>query len=423
MQCTRRLFKLKIVAVAVLVCQGISFEAAAGPECKLITAARVFDGINPPQGNKSVLVVGDKVQQVGSFDALKSQCGSRLNLGDATILPGFIESHAHVTFQKVRKDAVLEHGITTVQDTGGPLLPPQGGHGSLRLLSTGPIIQAQGGYPLNVFAADGSGGYDKIGVNIADNATENQVKQVVIDLVNGGATAIKIALEPGGEAGAPWMMAHGETPVPANAGNWPILSLQQVQWIVQQAHLMGKRVIAHVGEDIGFARAFAGGVDELAHMPCAQINSDLLHEAVHSGTFTFVTTVDTLSSCAGVHANMHAIAHIVEEHASEIAYPFIYGSEVAHDNVPWGINGEEMHLMLHLGSGSSIDFGDVMNVMTAVTAKAGERLGIPGLGTLTPNAPADLIAVKGNPFERFKLLEYPDLVMSGGKLVVNKFKR
>jgi len=44
-----------------------------------------------------------------------------------------------------------------------------------------------------------------------------------------------------------------------------------------------------------------------------------------------------------------------------------------------------------------------------------------GLGTLTSNAPADVIAVKGNPFERFKILEYPDLVMSGGKLVVNKY--
>lgn len=423
MQCTHRLFKLKMLALAVLAAQGVSFEAAAAPACKLITAARVFDGINPPQANKSVLVVGDKVQQVGNFDALKGQCASQLNLGDATILPGFIESHAHVTFQNVRKDAVLEHGITTVQDTGGPLLPPQGGNGTLRLLSTGPIIQAQGGYPLNVFSTDGIGGYDKIGVNIADNATENQVKQVVIDLVNGGATAIKIALESGGEAGAPWMMPHGAAPVPPNGGSWPILSLQHVQWIVQQAHLMGKRVIAHVGEDIGFARALDGGVDELAHMPCAAIASALLEEAVHSGTVTFVTTADTLASCPGIHANMHGIAHVLEHHSGEIPYPFIYGSEVAHDNVPWGINGEELHAMLHMTSGTAIDFGDVMNVMTSATGKAGARLGIPGLGTLTPNAPADLIAVKGNPFERFKLLEYPDLVMSGGKLVVYKFTR
>jgi hypothetical protein len=41
---------------------------------------------------------------------------------------------------------------------------------------------------------------------------------------------------------------------------------------------------------------------------------------------------------------------------------------------------------------------------------------------LTPDAPADIIAVRGNPFQKFKLLEYPDLVLSGGRTIVNKFK-
>jgi imidazolonepropionase-like amidohydrolase len=100
---------------------------------------------------------------------------------------------------------------------------------------------------------------------------------------------------------------------------------------------------------------------------------------------------------------------------------FIYGSEVAHDNVPWGINGEEMHMILHLTSGDSIDFPDVLNVFKSVTSEAGKNLGIPKLGTLVAGAPADIIAVKGNPIERFKLLEYPDLVMSGGQVVVNKY--
>ena len=50
-------------------------------------------------------------------------------------------------------------------------------------------------------------------------------------------------------------------------------------------------------------------------------------------------------------------------------------------------------------------------------------LGIPGLGTLAKDAPADIIAVKGNPFEKFKLLEYPDLVLSGGRVIVNNFKK
>ena len=418
MKTRSRLVGTKRLLLTLLVCQGASFGALAGPShCKLLTAARVFDGINSPQENMSVLVKGNRVQQVGSYDELKSQCLVRINLGDATILPGFIESHAHVTFQDVRKDKVLEHGITTVQDTGGPLMPPEGGNGTLRLLSTGPIIQAEGGYPLNVFSHDGVGGYDRIGIGISPAASETEVKDVVQHLVDGGATAVKIALEPGGEAGAPWMMPHGDHPIPA--APWPLLSLQQVQWIVAKAHDLNRRVIAHVGEQQGFDLALSGGVDELAHMPCAAIDEESLHEAVHAG-MTFVTTIDTLGSCAGIHANAHALAHPMADHGE---YRFIYGSEVAHDNVPWGINGEEMHLMLHLTSGQATDFADVMNVMKSATSEAGKRLGVHDqLGTLTPGAPADLIAVKGNPFERFKLLEYPDLVMSGGKLVVYKFR-
>jgi imidazolonepropionase-like amidohydrolase len=63
----------------------------------------------------------------------------------------------------------------------------------------------------------------------------------------------------------------------------------------------------------------------------------------------------------------------------------------------------------------------VPNVFKSATSGAGKNLGMPLLGTLKQGAPVDIIAVKGNPFERFKLLEYPDLVISGGHIIVNNF--
>lgn len=403
------------VTSALLIALGISFQAYAHEAfqpCRILIAKQLFDGINYPQANMAVLVQGNKVQQIGTPESLSGLCRKKINLGDATIMPGFIESHAHVTFQNVRKDTVLEHGITTVQDTGGPLRPIEGGNGKLRLLSVGPIIQAVGGYPLNIFTPEDTlGGLDKIGITVS---TIEEAQKVVQQLVDGGATAVKIALEPGGEAGAPWMQPHGDHPIPP--APWSTLSDDIVQAIVTKAHILGKRVIAHVGEQIGFDRAVAAKVDELAHIPCATISDASLQTAVNNG-ITFVTTLDTLASCGpnGLHANAFSLglkgANI------------IYGSEVAHDNVPWGINGEEMHTMMHLTHGAdAINFDDVVNVFKSVTSKAGQRLGVhPLLGTLVPGAPADIIAVRGNPFERFKILEYPDLVMSGGRLVVNKF--
>lgn len=427
---------IKCLVITMIMWHGVSFNAFANededyigtaisktpkpPACRILTADRLFDGVNFHQDNMAVLIVHNKVKQVGSYDKLRGLCRNRINLGDATILPGFIESHAHITFQSVRKDNVLENGITTAQDTGGPLMAAEGGQGTLRLLSVGPIIQAEGGYPLNIFTAPSSGGpFDQIGYPIASDSTETEIQDVVTHLVEGGATAIKIALEPGGEAGAPWMMPH-DGPVPA--APWPMLSLEQVQWIVAKAHDFHRRVIAHVGEQTGFDRAVAGGVDELAHMPCATISEESIQAAVTAG-ITFVTTIDTLGSCAGIHGNAFTVTNKMEMTPGTES-KFVYGSEVAHDNVPWGINGEEMHLMLHLTHGQGdIDFNDVVNVFRSATSIAGENLGIPGLGTLTPGAPADIIAVKGNPFEKFKLLENPDLVMSGGRTIVNKFKK
>ncbi|UJP05135.1 MAG: amidohydrolase family protein [Nitrosomonas sp.] len=382
------------------------------PDCQILTAARVFDGINFPQENTSVLIEGDKIKQLGTLPELSGACANQLDLGDATILPGFIESHAHITFRGVSKDAVLQHGITTAQDTGGPLQPPEGGQGTLRLLSVGPIIQAVGGYPLNVFGG-GDGGLDKIGIPVASAA---EAEQVVDDLVAGGATAIKIALEQGGEAGAPWMQPHDDHAPPATP--WPLLSQEIVNAIAVKAHALGKRVLVHTGDNAGFERALDAGVDEFAHIPCGTISEDLLQRAVDQGV-TFVTTIDTLASCVdtatgkGIHSNTMSLAGKGAK--------FIYGSEIGHDNVPWGINGEELHAMLHLTSGESIDFSDVVNVIKAATSKAGEHLGLAPLGTLVPGAPADIIAVRGNPFEKFKILEYPDLVLSGGRAVVNKF--
>jgi imidazolonepropionase-like amidohydrolase len=62
-----------------------------------------------------------------------------------------------------------------------------------------------------------------------------------------------------------------------------------------------------------------------------------------------------------------------------------------------------------------------IDVLKSATSEAGKEIGIPLLGKLTAEAPADIIAVKGNPIQNFKLLEYPDLVISGGKIVVNNF--
>lgn len=419
--------KIKIQLIILLAAFGLSFNSMAQSDpndmprrnhCRLLTADRVFDGFDLLE-NAAVLFKGGKIVRVGDQNQLSGLCDSEINLGDATILPGFVESHAHLAIQNIPHEKVLKHGITTARDTGGPLRKPMGGNGALRVLSAGPIIQAVDGYPLNIFGHHADGHhhpYDAVGIAVA---TVAEAEKVVEDLVAGGSTIIKIALEPGGETGAPWMSSHGHGEPPRTP--WPLLSPDIIKAIVTKAHSLNRRVAAHVGENIGVELALEGGVDEWAHIPCAEIREDLLHRAVAQNV-TFITTIDTLSACTGVHTNTHKLAHIMA-HNTDTKSKFIYGSETGHDNVPWGINGEEMSLMLHLTSGEDIDFMDVLKVFKAATSEAGKNLNDPLLGTLSKGAPADIIAVRGNPFLRFKLLEYPDLVISGGHFIVNDFKK
>jgi imidazolonepropionase-like amidohydrolase len=115
-----------------------------------------------------------------------------------------------------------------------------------------------------------------------------------------------------------------------------------------------------------------------------------------------VSTLDTLSHCPGTAANAALLA--------EAGISLLYGTDLAHPDVPWGINAHELMLMAHTGYRNR----PPLEVLSAATARAGQHLGLAPLGQLTEDAPADLIGVRGNPLEGFKPLEYPDLVISGG---------
>ncbi|QPJ65853.1 MAG: amidohydrolase family protein [Candidatus Nitrohelix vancouverensis] len=365
----------------------------------LLKASRIFDG-NKMHSNAALLIDGNKIAKLGPSDSISDHAATVVDLGDSTILPGFIELHSHIVFQHVPRRVLLEHGVTTARDVGGDLLAPSGGQGVLRLLSSGPILTAKGGYPLSVFGHGGHHhGSGKIAIGVE---TEEQARQAVRHLIEGGASFIKIALEPGGEPGAPWTMGHHG----GVSSAWPLLSLEIVKAIVDEAHSLKRRVTAHVSEDVGVALALDAGVDEWAHVPCMKISDALLKRAVQQDV-KIVSTLDTLSACHGIHHNAKRLA--------ELGADFYYGAEVAHVDIPWGIDARELQLMHQLTGMTALE------LFHTATAKAGRYLGLEPLGQLTPGAPADLIAVRGNALHNLKRLEYPDLVMSGGHWIVNNY--
>lgn len=349
----------------------------------VIHAARLFDGYSL-RTDLAVLIEEDKVVKIDHPAAFSDSEATKIELGDATLLPGLIELHAHLAFRRVPAEVVLRHGITTLRDAGGPLHAPYGGDGRLRVLSSGPIITAPAGYPIPGL------GERNIAIPVA---TEMHARETVRSLVAGGAVMIKVALEPGGEAGA---------------RHWPMLPLPIVEAIVDEAHLLGRKVTTHIAETMGAQIALDAGIDEWAHTPCMALPDAQLQRAV-AQRVRVVTTVDALSKCQGVFGNLRRLAAMGAD--------LLYGAEIAHPDIPWGIDAQEL---LHMQQVAGMP---PLAVLQVATARAGAHLDIPLLGTLLPGAPADLIAVTGAPLQDLKMLEYPDWVMSGGKIVLNRFIR
>lgn len=391
-----------------------AYAQETGAPSLLLHAARVFDG-NEMHTGLSVLVKDGRIARIGPRHSFKvGDASTDIDLGDAILLPGFIELHAHLTFQKVPADIVLRHGVTTVRDVGGAVHQPYGGDGSLRLLTSGQIITAPHGYPIVTMGAK------DLAIPVASEA---EARDAVRHLIGEGAVVIKIALEPGKEAGAPWSSHHGHAhhdtahTVPANSHHhahgvshdqsaWPMLSEPIVRAIVDEAHRHQRKVSAHVAESSGVQIALNAGVDEWAHMPCDLIPESLLKQA-RAQNVTIISTLDTLSKCSGIAHNAAVWA--------ELGGELLYGAEIAHPDIPWGIDAQELMYLMHLAKMKLPD------VLRAATAKAGQYLGIPLLGTIQPGAPADLIAIRGNLEQQLKRLEHPDLVISGGRIVVNHF--
>jgi imidazolonepropionase-like amidohydrolase len=402
MKIRSKLLKLILLLAGYTMMPVSSWVFANESQDMLIHAARVFDGTNM-RTNTSVLISNGKIAQIANREAFKASTAQIIDLGDATLLPGLIELHAHLEFQHIPADTVLRHGVTTLRDVGGPLHKPYGGDGSLRVLSSGQIITAQNGYPIPNMGAE----------NLAiPVATEAQARATVRQLIDGGAVVIKIALEPGGEIGAPWTSGHHHGHEHSghdkhkHSPTMPMLSEAIVKAIVDEAHKQKHKVTVHLAEKKAVKIAINAGVDEWAHTPCDVIPEDLLKKAVAQGV-KMVSTLDTLSKCSGAAHNAHAWAALGGD--------ILYGSEIAHPDIPWGIDAQELNLLTHTTNITPVD------VLHIATAKAGQWLNIPLLGSVQNGAPADLIAVHGDPTQNLKILEYPDLVISGGKIVVNHF--
>jgi imidazolonepropionase-like amidohydrolase len=358
----RRLLALLLVALAG--CGGEEPNADL-----LIRADRLFDGERFVEPG-AVLIRGDRIVAAGTE---VSGGGERtIDLGDATILPGFVDLHVHVSGPQV-----LRRGVTTARNLGSslefldvPRPSPQ------RLLRAGPLVTAPGGYPIPVFGAE-------IALEVRGQA---QARAAVRDLARRGADVIKIALEPG--------------------FGWPVLTAAEVGAIVDEAHARELPVVAHATAQFGAELALTQGADELVHYPCGGLLPETRRELVER-EIEIVATLHALDVTGACGDPVAAASEFVAAGGR-----LLYGSDMGVQGIPDGIDVEELRLLRRAGLSPA-------EVLAAATSLGGEQLGLAPLGRLTADAPADVIAIAGDARRLPRSFELPLLVVRAGGLVVD----
>ena len=409
-----------------------------------IRSARLIDGKSEAVVNNAVILVeNDKITAVGSGLQIPADA-KVIDLGDSTLLPGFIDAHTHllsemdgtnltlqdvemlriVATQSTARRALLgaklgredlEAGITTVRDLGNSgvngdvALRDAINNGWLpgpRIVAATRALAAQGGQfgPLTP-QAQSIIEQEYVTIRGAESARQ-AVRQALYD----GANCIKV-------------IVNGS---PAN------LTLDEMKAIVEEAHTVGVKVAAHAIGDKATRIAAEAGVDSIEH---AYIVKDDVLKMMADKHIFLVPTDGTVQTFLNMTFGTRQPGAEEKSRLEKMYQPFVEGS---HDRLrrarKMGVpiaSGSDMYLTmpnLNRGQASLLVFEayteagmSPLEIIRAATRNAAELLGmLDRIGTLEAGKWADIIAVPGDPLKDMKALEHAKFVMKGGVVVKNE---
>ena len=408
-------------------------RARAAEAVTILRAARLFDG----QSMRSpgvVVVKGDRIVSMTAGDA--GSGAATTDLGDATLMPGLIDCHTHLSARvstsyyldgfgppgesspsiaeaailSIKNAAVvLRNGFTTVRDVGGS----SGIDLALRdAITGGDIIGPRmlvAGLPLSI--TGGHGDANDVPQDVIINRPTGIAwgpygfREVVRENVKNHVDLIKI-LATGG------VLSYGDT------WNIPQMNLDEIQASVDEAHKFGRKITAHCHGDPGIAVAVNGGCDSIEH--CTGVGETTLKKMKDRGVYLVPTiwALDSINQPGNpnhIPENSLAKARRITTVRNEgIQRAFAEGVKFAYGTdagvFPHKENNKDFAALRKLG----MDANDLLRSATSVAA---DNIGVTDRGKIAAGMLADIIAVKGDPRTTIETLERPSFVMVGGKVV------
>jgi imidazolonepropionase-like amidohydrolase len=423
---------------AALPAPGVAAAASdsAASETIVLKAAHLFDSTGTELRSGGVIVVrGDRIVSVGSTSIPE---GARvIDLGDATLLPGFIDAHTHLTMQlekdyyRGRYDEImrfpaeqglygalyakrtLEAGFTTVRNVGAADFVDISLRNAInagvtegpRMLTAGHGIGSAGGhfdlasYPPDRMRVEGPIQGICSGPDECRQAVRYQMKW--------GADVIKIA-------------ASGGVLSESDPVDVPQLTLEEMKAIVSEAHAWRRKVATHCHGDAAARLAIEAGVDSIEHG--SFLTEDTLKLMKAKGVYLVPTRMtvlwvkreaDNYPPKIRAKALAAAAAHgEMMKAALRVGVPIALGTDAG--VYPHGLNAEEFGDMADLGMSPAAS-------LLAGTREAAKLLGVDAdVGTLKAGKVADIVAVPGNALSNIRATEHPLFVMHLGKIVVHR---
>src|SRR5215831_18079500 len=422
---------------AVLALYGTAFPQtnAAGARRVVVRAGRVLDvKSGKTLSDQAIVIEGDKIVSVGPAAAAPASGATVVDLSRATVLPGLIDAHTHLTMNpsfgyqtlgiSVPREALigahnarltLEAGMTTVRNVGARgysdiALRDAINAGDVpgpRMIASGPALGITGGHcDNNLLPYE----YHSTGDGVADGIENVQHK--VREVIKYGADVIKICATGG-------VLSMGDDP---NASQF---TLEEMKAIVADAHRLGRKVAAHAHGAEGIRWAAEADVDSIEHG--SYIDDAAIAVMKEHGTYLVPTLYlgDWMIENAGLTRLppplLAKAQEVLPNARKNVAHAFAAGVKVALGTdaavYPHGMNGHEFAVMVKLGL-------TPLQAIQAGTVNAADLLGWAGkVGTLDSGAWADIVAVDGDPLKDVTTLERVKFVMKGGEVVKNEYAK
>src|SRR5216110_40872 len=408
-----------------------------------LKAARLFDGKSKSLVPNGVVIVrDDKDVDVGSNLAVPSDA-QVIDLGDATLSPGFMDGHTHLTLDfsgnynerrlkevdlNVSEQAIIatryaratvEAGFTTVRDLGSRFVGSKefvdvalrnsinkGVIVGPRMLVATYGIGATGGHfdPTSGFRDMLFGHEPDFSQGIADGP--DAIRQAVRFEVKNGADVIKAAVS-GGVLSL------------ADEVDTPQFTPGEMAALVDESHRLRKKVAVHCHGDQAAKEAIEAGVDSIEHG--SFMKPETLTLMKNKGTYltpTLMATEWIMSKIDNYPPALQAKAKAAGaarsdmfRNAVKMGIKVSFGTDAA--VFPHGQNAKEFKLMVDLGM-------QPIDALRAATGNAADLFGIAQkTGTLEKGKLADVIAMPGDPTADITATERVSFVMKEGKIIRN----